>query len=84
MAGAMGDSQSRTIPSADVRELWERYRAGHVVGCPNNDGSALALSIEGSSKLYRLTCTGCGLSSRWFEVGEGGKLVSHGEAGWDS
>lgn len=79
----MGDSQSRTIPSAEVHDLWARYRSGHVVTCPTNDGSALALSVEGSSKLYRLTCTLCGLSSRWFEVGEGGKLVSHGEGGWD-
>lgn len=75
----MGDPQSRTIPAAEVHDLWARYRSGHVVACPSNDGSALALSVEGTSKLYRLTCTGCGLSSRWFEVGEGGKLVSHGE-----
>ena len=79
----MGDSQSRTIPAAEVHALWALYREGQVVGCPSGDGSSLALSIEGTSKLYRLTCTGCGLSSRWFEVGEGGKLVSHGEGGWE-
>lgn len=79
----MGDSHSRTIPHAEVPKLWARYRSGNVVSCPNGDGSALALSVEGTSKLYRLTCTRCGLSSRWFEVGEGGKLVSHGEGGWE-
>ena len=79
----MGDSRSRTIPAAEIHEYWARYRAGEVVDCPTKDGSSLALSIEGASKLYRLTCTRCGLSSRWFEVGEGGKLVSPGENGWE-
>lgn len=79
----MGDSQSRTIPAAEVQGLWTSYRAGQVVTCPTGDGSLLALSVEGSSKLYRLTCTACGLSSRWFEVGQAGKVVSHGEGGWE-
>ena len=78
----MGDSQSRTIPAAEVLDLWKRYRSGEVVECPNSDGSSLALSIEGTSKLYRLTCTRCGLSSRWFEVTDG-KLVSHGDGAWE-
>lgn len=78
----MEGSLSRTISAEAAAEFWERFRKGEIVPCPRNDGSSLALAVEGSGKLYRLTCTHCGTSSRWFEVTAAGKLVAHGE-GWD-
>ncbi len=78
----MEGSLSRSISADAAADYWERFRKGEIVPCPRNDGSSLALAVEGTGKLYRLTCTHCGTSSRWFEVTANGKLVAHGE-GWD-
>lgn len=67
----------------ELPELWLRFRQGHSVPCPRDDGAALALAVEGSSKMYRLVCTECGNSSRWFEPTPEGHLIPHGDGDWD-
>jgi hypothetical protein len=50
----------------ETSPLWDAFRAGKVVPCPN-DGGSLALNVDGASA-YRLVCTQCGTASSWFEA----------------
>jgi len=56
-----------TLTDAEAASLWETFRSGRVALCPR-DGEAMALSVDGASKCYRLVCTHCGIPSRWFSA----------------
>jgi hypothetical protein len=69
------DASRPPLGSADdIREVWDRFRAGGVVPCPT-DSSPLALAVDGTMGVYRFVCTRCGLASPWFESGPGGLRV---------
>ncbi len=65
----------------DLKEAWDRFRAGNVVYCPA-DQAPLALAVDGSAGAYRFVCTRCGLASPWFESGANGiRVRSHASTG---
>jgi hypothetical protein len=81
------DAKSPDVPRAqlgtaeDLKEVWDRFRAGDVVYCPS-DAAPLALAVDGSAGAYRFVCTQCGLASPWFESGPNGMRVrSHASTG---
>lgn len=57
--------ESPTLSHAEISQLWAKFRAGEVIGCPR-DTAAIALAVDGAAKSYRLVCTQCGLASPWF------------------
>lgn len=57
--------RTRTLSDEDAAKLWAEFRAGRVARCPRDLG-AVALSVDGASKSYRLVCTDCGNASLWF------------------
>lgn len=63
-----------TLSDADAAGLWQTFKSGKVARCPR-DGNALALSVDGSSKAYRLVCTRCGIPSRWFSASPTGMTM---------
>ena len=66
------DDPAKPLDDAEVLEgIWERFRAGGSVPCPN-DAAPFALSVDASVGVYRFVCTRCGLASPWFEAGPSG------------
>jgi hypothetical protein len=74
------DAKSPDVPRAplgtveDLKEAWDRFRAGAVVYCPV-DGAPLALAVDGAAAAYRFVCTRCGIASPWFDSGPNGMHV---------
>ena len=58
----------------DLKDVWDRFRKGSGVPCPNDRGP-LALSVDAAAGIYRLVCTRCGLASPWFESGPSGLRI---------
>lgn len=65
--GGGGPPEPPSLSHAEVSSLWAKFRSGEVVPCPRcKDHGAVALSVDGAAKSYRLVCTECGLASAWF------------------
>ena len=69
--GSYGSGGLRTLSDEEVAQLWQVFTAGDVAPCPR-DGAPVALSVDGSTKSYRLVCTRCGTASLWFETAPAG------------
>jgi len=66
-----------TLSDAEAVSLWETFKSGKVAKCPR-DAEAMALSVDGASKCYRLVCTKCGIPSRWFSASPNGVTMRGG------
>ncbi len=67
-------ARPRTFSQDDVEALWAAYRSEVAPGCPV-DGKNFMLSIDGTTKSYRLVCACCGLATPWFVASPDGVVL---------
>lgn len=69
--GGSSPPESPQLSHAAIAQLWAKFCAGDVIYCPR-DAVAMALTVDGAAKSYRIVCTQCGLASPWFGTTPGG------------
>jgi hypothetical protein len=72
----MASSRPQLHRASKVQELWETYRAGQLVLCPE-DGTPMAIAIDGTSRAYRFVCVVSGLATPWFSIQDDKRVLLH-------